>query len=120
MATLKQDKERADRGTYLPEHGPIDEKSGKEILLSLKNVDITFGKGEAAVRAVQNATFDIYKGETFSLERPPWGVRLSGLIHWLVGKFSTRAYAFPVRFHTLWTGRSSEIFRWYFRILPHL
>ena len=67
MATLKQDKERADRGTYLPEHGPIDEKSGKEILLSLKNVDITFGKGEAAVRAVQNATFDIYKGETFSL-----------------------------------------------------
>ena len=67
MATLKQDKERAERGTYLPEHGPIDEKSGKEILLSLKNVDITFGKGEAAVRAVQNATFDIYKGETFSL-----------------------------------------------------
>ncbi|MCI9443229.1 MAG: ABC transporter ATP-binding protein [Oscillospiraceae bacterium] len=45
----------------------MDEKTGKEILLSLKNVDITFGKGEDAVRAVQNATFDIYKGETFSL-----------------------------------------------------
>ena len=51
---------------HLPEHGPIDE-NGREILLSLKNVDITFGKGENAVRAVKNASFDIYKGETFSL-----------------------------------------------------
>jgi len=30
-------------------------------------VDITFGKGDDAVRAVQDASFDIYKGETFSL-----------------------------------------------------
>jgi oligopeptide transport system ATP-binding protein len=67
VATLKQENERAVRASHLPEHGPIDEKTGKEILLSLKNVDITFGKGEDAVRAVQNATFDIYKGETFSL-----------------------------------------------------
>ncbi len=50
----------------LPEHGPIAE-NGREILLSLKNVDITFGKGDSAVRAVKNASFDIYKGETFSL-----------------------------------------------------
>ncbi len=39
----------------------------REILLRLKNVDITFGKGAQAVRAVKNASFDIYKGETFSL-----------------------------------------------------
>ena len=52
--------------SLFPEHGPLDE-NGKEILLSLKNVDITFGKGEDAVRAVKNASFDIYKGETFSL-----------------------------------------------------
>ena len=52
---------------YLPEHGPLDEKNGREILLSLKNVDITFGKGDNAVKAVKNASFDIYKGETFSL-----------------------------------------------------
>lgn len=52
---------------HLPEHGPIDETNGKEILMSLKNVDITFGKGDKAVRAVKNASFDIYKGETFSL-----------------------------------------------------
>jgi len=52
--------------SHLPEHGPVDE-NGREILLSLKNVDITFGKGDKAVRAVKNASFDIYKGETFSL-----------------------------------------------------
>ena len=51
---------------HLPEHGPLDE-NGREILLSLKNVDITFGKGDNAVRAVKNASFDIFKGETFSL-----------------------------------------------------
>ncbi len=50
----------------LPEHGPVDEQ-GREILLTLKNVDITFGKGDKAVKAVKNASFDIYKGETFSL-----------------------------------------------------
>lgn len=51
---------------HLPEHGPIDE-NGREVLLSVRNVDITFGKGDNAVRAVKNASFDIYKGETFSL-----------------------------------------------------
>ena len=51
---------------HLPEHGVIDE-NGKEVLVSLKNVDITFGRGDRAVRAVKNASFDIYRGETFSL-----------------------------------------------------
>ena len=37
--------------------------SKKEPIIQLKNVDITFGK----FKAVKNATFDIYKGETFSL-----------------------------------------------------
>ena len=50
----------------LPARGPLNEE-GREILLSVKNVDITFGKGDDAVRAVKNASFDIYKGETFSL-----------------------------------------------------
>ncbi len=57
---------KAKNSSMLPEHGPIDE-NGKEILLSLENVDITFGKGDNAVRAVKNASFNIYKGETFSL-----------------------------------------------------
>ena len=59
-------KEVKNRTQILPEHGPIGE-NGKEILLSLKNVDITFGKGPDAVKAVKNASFDIHKGETFSL-----------------------------------------------------
>ncbi len=58
--------EKVKRTKHLPEHGPIDE-TGREVLLSLKNVDITFGKGDRAVKAVKNASFDIYKGETFSL-----------------------------------------------------
>ena len=37
----------------------------RQVLLSMKNVEICFGKGK--VKAVKNATFDIYKGETFSL-----------------------------------------------------
>ncbi len=63
MAKEKQIKNTIE---HLPEHGPIDE-NGKEILLSVKNIDITFGKGEDAVHAVTDASFDIYKGETFSL-----------------------------------------------------
>lgn len=51
---------------HFPEHGPVNE-DGKEVLLSLKNVDITFGKGDSAVKAVKNASFDVFKGETFSL-----------------------------------------------------
>ncbi len=58
--------QRSQRVTHLPEHGPINAE-GREVLLSLKNVDITFGKGDNAVRAVKNASFDIYRGETFSL-----------------------------------------------------
>ena len=63
----KQETVTGTTAAHLPEHGPIDPVTGREVLLSLKNVDITFGKGDNAVRAVQNASFDIYKGETFSL-----------------------------------------------------
>ena len=63
---MSQEKANEVRASTLPAHGPSDE-NGREILLSLKNVDITFGKGDSAVRAVQDASFDIYKGETFSL-----------------------------------------------------
>ena len=51
---------------HFPEHGPIDE-DGREVLVSLRHVDITFGKGPDAVKAVTDASFDIHKGETFSL-----------------------------------------------------
>ena len=64
--TVSEKELKTKKQSHLPEHGPVDE-NGREILLSLKNVDITFGKGDTAVRAVKNASFDIYKGETFSL-----------------------------------------------------
>lgn len=66
MGIEEKNEKKPSRVSRLPEHGPINEE-GKEVLLSLKNVDITFGKGDDAVRAVKNASFDIYKGETFSL-----------------------------------------------------
>ena len=62
----KENKNTERKVNHLPEHGPLNSE-GKEILLSLKNVDITFGKGDRAVKAVKNASFDILKGETFSL-----------------------------------------------------
>ena len=63
---MSKTEKKMKKQSRLPEHGPIAE-NGREVLLSLKNVDITFGKGDKAVRAVKNASFDIYKGETFSL-----------------------------------------------------
>ena len=66
-ATEPKKNSKEEQATSLPEHGPIDPNTGKEILLSIKNIDITFGKGDRAVKAVKNASFDVYKGETFSL-----------------------------------------------------
>ena len=54
------------RASHFPEHGPIAE-NGKEVLLSIQDIDITFGNGDNTVKAGQDASFDIYKGETFSL-----------------------------------------------------
>lgn len=39
----------------------------KEVLVSLKDVEISFGEGKNKFVAVQDATFDVYRGETFSL-----------------------------------------------------
>ena len=50
----------------LPDTGSLDEQ-GREVLLELENVNITFGRGDQAVKAVKNASFCIYRGETFSL-----------------------------------------------------
>lgn len=63
----KENKKISSTARHLPEHGPVDSATGKEVLLSVKNIDITFGRGDKAFKAVKNASFDIYKGETFSL-----------------------------------------------------
>ena len=42
-------------------------KNGREVVLEVDNIDITFGSGKNTFKAVSGASFDIYKGETFSL-----------------------------------------------------
>ena len=41
--------------------------NNQEVLLSVKDIDIVFQKGGKKFRAVKDASFDIYKGETFAL-----------------------------------------------------
>ena len=39
----------------------------REILLSVRNLEVTFGGRRHPFRAVKNASFDVYKGETFGI-----------------------------------------------------
>ena len=39
----------------------------REVLLSVKNMSVCFGKGKHLFKDVDNVSFDIYKGETFGL-----------------------------------------------------
>ena len=43
------------------------EKDNKEVLLDVKHLEITFYKNKKRFRAVKDANFQIYKGETFAL-----------------------------------------------------
>jgi len=43
------------------------ENNEKEVLLSIRNLDVVFGRGKKAFKAVSDVSFDIYKGETLSL-----------------------------------------------------
>lgn len=54
----------------LPEQGPLDE-NGREILLSVKNVDITFGKGDKAVKAVKTRLSTSIRAKRFLLSASP-------------------------------------------------
>ena len=43
------------------------EEREREILLEVKDLEVTYGSGRKAYRAVNCANFNIYKGETFGL-----------------------------------------------------
>ena len=56
---------KAEPKAKIPSHIPYEE--GKDPILSIRNIDITFGRGRKVFKAVSDASFDIYKGETVSL-----------------------------------------------------
>ena len=39
----------------------------KDVLLSIRNLDVVFGSGKSAFKAVDSVSFDVYRGETLSL-----------------------------------------------------
>ncbi len=45
----------------------MNEAPEREVLLSARNIGVTFGRGRYAFHAVRGVSFDIYRGETFGI-----------------------------------------------------
>ena len=68
----------------------------KEVLVSVKDMRVTFGRGRKAFEAVHGVSFDIYKGETFGL------VGESGSGKTTIGRAIIRMY--PIQGEVLYNG----------------
>jgi len=51
----------------MPDCWPVRNKAGRDVLLSVVDSDVFFKVSKTTVKAVVNANFDIYEGETFGL-----------------------------------------------------
>lgn len=56
-----------DRKTKMPKYWPQTDKDGREVILSCVNLDVFFHVGSYTVKAAQNISFNVYRGETFGL-----------------------------------------------------
>ena len=75
----------------------------REVLVEVKNLEVTYGSGRKAYKAVKNANFTIYKGETFGL------VGESGCGKTTVGRSLVRLYR-PTGGQILLDGTPGEVF----------
>ena len=62
---MKSPVETSSDGTVL--HQQDGEASPRQVLLEVKDLEVTYGSGRKAFKAVNRANFEIYKGETFGL-----------------------------------------------------
>lgn len=83
-----------------------------EPLLEVKNLQVTYGSGRKAYPAVQNASFTIYKGETFGLVgesgsgKTTIGRAILRILPTTGGEICTKVSASTAKFPARWTGSS--------------
>ena len=88
------------------------EEREREILLEVKDLEVTYGSGRKAYRAVNCANFNIYKGETFGLvaspapARPPSAGPSCAFCPPLAVRSCTRARRSTAKSRVRWTSRS--------------
>lgn len=66
-APCEFDKYTLDRKSKMIKYWPTRDKDDREVLLSVVDADVHFKNGRQVVKAVNNATFNVYEGETFGL-----------------------------------------------------